>query len=121
MIGLEVGKGGCSGLRTRRCKGVCVGQEAPEIHYLRLQNALIKHQIKPWPFKGKMAIKEQNAENGLTQMHVFDHWHYVGCVDNEQDLDALVAEPVDFRFDLDTYRLLCKRLESNKAVVITLS
>ncbi len=121
VIGLEPGKGACFAAKAKRCKGVCHDQEKPEIHYLRLQNALLKHQIKPWPYSGKIAIKEQNSENGLTQMHVFSHWQYEGCVDNEADLHALLESRAPFKLDLDTYKLLCKKLESHKTIVIELS
>jgi DNA polymerase-3 subunit epsilon len=40
LLGLEAGKGGCFAYQLRRCKGVCAGREAPELHYLRMRRRI---------------------------------------------------------------------------------
>lgn len=120
MVGLEIGKGACFAVQIKRCKGVCCGKEHPEMHYKRLVQALNKHQLKPWPYAGKIAIKEQNALNGLTQLHVFDHWHYLGAVHHEQALSAFLNVEQPFKFELDIYRLLIRQLEKSKTVVLAI-
>jgi DNA polymerase-3 subunit epsilon len=120
-VGLEQGEGPCFAFQLKRCKGVCAGHEKPEIYYLRLKKALIKHQINPWPFKGKVAIREHNNENGLIQFHVFSNWTYQGYADDEASLDALVQQKPAYQFDLDTYQLLNKIFNTRKVEIIDLS
>jgi len=120
-VGLENGTGACFAFQLKRCKGVCAGHEKLEIYYLRLKQALIKHQIKSWPFNGKVAIKERNVENGLTQLHVFSDWTYLGYADDVVSLNALVQQKPPFQFDLDIYQLLNKTFNHRKVEVIDLS
>lgn len=120
-VGLEQGEGPCFAFQLRRCKGVCAGHQKSEIYYLRLKQALIKHQIKPWPFKGKVAIREHNIENGLTQLHVFSDWTYQGYADDEASLHALQQQKPPFQFDLAIYQLLNKTLNNRKVEIIDLS
>lgn len=121
VIGLEQGKGACFGVQLKRCKGVCCDQETPELHYLRLQSALVKHQIAPWPFESVIAIKEENAENGLTALHVFLHWQYLGCATSDESLQTLLEDDANqkaVKVDLDHYHLLRKKLTQKKTVLI---
>lgn len=120
LIGLEESEGPCFGSEKKQCKGVCIENEVPEVHYLRLKHALLKHQIKPWPYAGKVAIKEQNAENGLTQLHVFLNWQYLGCIENEDALYALADTKQAYVFDVDHYKLLLKRLSHRKTQLLHL-
>lgn len=121
VIGLEQGKGACFAAQLKRCKGVCCDKENPELHYLRLKQALIKHKIKPWPYDGKIAIKEQNAENGLTQLHVFSHWQYLGCAVDDDSLHALTSQQIVPQFDFLVYKLLGKTLLQKKTQVVNLN
>jgi DNA polymerase III subunit epsilon len=120
LLGLESGKGGCFAYQLRRCKGVCAGREAPELHYLRLQQALAAHRLKTWPYPGKIGIREQNPLNGRTQLHVFEHWCGLGSVEDETALDALMTAKSEKYFDLDTYKLLLKALGQMKSEIIQL-
>ncbi len=121
-LGLEAwAKGACFSHQIKRCRGVCCGKESHEIHYLRLQQALMAHRIKIWPFAGKIAIKEHSNENDLTQLHVFDQWTYLGVADSEDTLANILENSVQFKFDHDTYKLLLKALNSRKTQVIALS
>ncbi len=120
LLGLESGKGGCFAYQLRRCKGVCAGREAPELHYLRLQQALAAHRLKTWPYPGKIGIREQNPLTGHTQLHVFEHWCGLGSVEDETGLDALMIAKSEKYFDLDTYKLLLKALGQMKSEIIQL-
>lgn len=121
VLGLERGSGPCFVYQLRRCKGVCVHEEAPEIHYLRVQQALAAQRLKSWPFADKIAIREQHAATERTQLHVFDHWLYLGTVESETELHDLRQERRNITFDLDTYRLLLGALAKEQTQVITLS
>ena len=120
VLGLETGKGACFASQIKRCKGVCCGRESPEMHYLRLQQALITHKLKAWPFAGKIGIREHSSENDKTQIHIFEHWCYLGVVENEADFTENLQQKTDFKFDLDTYKLLLKAFNSQKIEIIVM-
>jgi DNA polymerase III subunit epsilon len=80
--------------------------------------ALMTHKLKSWPFAGKIAIKEKNSENDKTQMHVFQHWTYLGSAEDDDDLAELELKTTQLKFDLDTYKLLLKAIDSSKTQII---
>jgi DNA polymerase-3 subunit epsilon len=104
--GLEKGPGPCFAHQIERCRGVCAGKESRPQHDLRLMEALSEIKLQAWPFKGRIGVREAGAEH--TEMHVLDHWCYLGTVRSEQDLDTLAARPA---FDLDTYKILKRFLK----------
>jgi DNA polymerase-3 subunit epsilon len=110
-LGLESGKGRCFAHQIDRCKGVCCGEEKPELHHLRLQLALAAQRLQVWPHAGKVGLREHNPKTGRTDIHLFDQWCHLATVHNEAELhDALGTLGDALAFDLDTYRLLLKRL-----------
>ncbi len=119
-VGLEQGKGPCFGSQLNQCKGVCAGNESPEMHFIRLKQAMLKHRLKAWEFNGRVGIREQNIENGLMQLHVFYHWQYLGCVNDESELTALKEAKPEFSFDADVYKLLLKTLYQSKTDLVYL-
>ena len=74
-VGLESGKGGtagaCFGVQLKRCEGVCCGRESIEEHDARLAGALATSRLKRWPFAGRVALREHDAERERTEFHVF--------------------------------------------------
>ncbi len=119
-LGLESGKGACFRSQIKRCKGVCCGKESPELHYLRLQQALISLKLKSWHFEGKIGIKEYDPETSKTELHVFDQWCHIATVDDESKLEDAISSKYTFSFDLDTYKLLLKELNKRNTSVIQL-
>jgi len=109
-LGLESGKGACFGSQIGRCKGVCAGREVPALHRVRLQMALAEHRLQAWPHPGRMAIREYDARTGRTDIHVFDQWCHLATVHDEEALADATTARHPLAFDLDTYRLLQKRL-----------
>ena len=57
-----------------------------------------------------MGIREHNPITGRTDIHVFDQWCHVATVHDEAELQEAIAQRQVLAFDLDTYRLLVKRL-----------
>lgn len=110
LLGLESGKGPCFAYQLRKCKGACTHREDPNLHYLRLQQALAAHRLKTWPYPGKIGVREFDPISGRSAIHVFQHWCQIGTVDNEHDLAELQHTRQDVMFDLDTYKLLLKVL-----------
>jgi DNA polymerase-3 subunit epsilon len=108
-IGLEKGKGACFAYQLKRCKGVCCGQEQPLKHHLRVQEALRPLQLKHWPYKGKVGIREYNSDSHITAIHIIDRWCYLGKASDENELsDIQTMESITF--DMDFYRLCVKQL-----------
>lgn len=118
VLGLESGKGACFAHQLKRCRGVCAGKETAELHYLRLKQAVAAHQLKTWPFKGKIGIHEQNHFNDKSSLHVFEHWVYLGSFEDVSDLDEIADAKSELVFDLDTYRLLLKELNKPRVRII---
>ena len=104
------GKGACFASQIKRCNGACCGKEDKVIHHLKLQQSLIKHRLKAWPYKTKIGVREHNQFTNLTDIHVFDQWCHLGTVNNEADLAELMQTKTVFAFDLDSYKLLLKML-----------
>ena len=109
-VGLESSKGACFAHQIHRCKGVCAGREAPALHHVRLKLALLQHRLHAWPHKGQVHIREYNAATERTDIHVFDHWCHVATVHDEAELAECAHTRKALAFDVDTYRLLVKRL-----------
>jgi DNA polymerase-3 subunit epsilon len=72
--------------------------------------ALAEHRLQAWPHPGKVALREHHATSGRTDIHVFDHWCHIATAHNDADLEEAVQTRKLLAFDLDTYRLLVKRL-----------
>ncbi len=115
LLGLESGKGPCFACQIGHCKGACCGREPLHLHRLRVQMALTAQRLHAWPHAGKVAIREYHAPSGRTDIHVFDQWCHIDTVHDPSDLDALNSKGRTLSFDLDTYRLLQKRLGPGSA------
>jgi DNA polymerase III subunit epsilon len=77
FLGLEPWSiGPCFSHQIKRCKGVCCGKEAIEIHYLRVQQALMAHKLKTWPYPGKIGIEERSHETICTKFMSLS----IGCI-----------------------------------------
>jgi DNA polymerase-3 subunit epsilon len=111
LLGLESGKGACFASQIKRCNGACCGKEDKVIHHLKLQQALVKHRLKAWPYQTKIGVREHNPVTNQTDIHLFDQWCHLGTVNNEADLAELIQAKTVFAFDLDSYKLLTKTLK----------
>lgn len=121
-LGLEpAAKGPCVAYGLQQCKGACCGVESLQMHALRVQQALVAHKFKGWPYRGKIGIEEFSIDHDLRQIHVFEHWTYLGVAEDEDGLQALCAQRKPLRFDLETYRLLLKVLSQKKTRVLDLA
>jgi DNA polymerase-3 subunit epsilon len=114
-LGLESGKGGkggaCFGVQIKHCEGVCCGRESIEEHDARLAGALAALRLKRWPYAGRIALREHDAERERTEFHVFESWCHLGSAKSEPELHELATARVEPHFDLDTYRILVKQFE----------
>jgi DNA polymerase-3 subunit epsilon len=106
LLGLEklLPKQSCFGYHVKQCKGACIGIESQQLHLLRLQTALIKLKVEIWPYRGAIAIQENE------DIHVFDRWCYLGTAINENELAELLEDGAP-EFDLDIYKIIKKMLK----------
>lgn len=107
LTGLETAMRGraCFARQITRCRGACIGEESADTHQTRLQNALQAMRILVWPYAGAMGIVEEC--DGWKQIHVIDHWFYLGSIDCTDDV-APIRRPAKRSFDADTYKILVK-------------
>jgi len=104
VLGLEKGAGPCFAHQLKRCRGACVGKETRAAHGLRLAAALAQLKMRPWPFKGRIGVRESHAG----ALIVLDRWCYLGTVNSEVDLAELAEQRPQPVFDLDTYKILAR-------------
>lgn len=109
-LGLDRRRGPCFARQLGRCAGMCVGAETPEAHHARLLMALAGYALKPWPYPGTVGVRETSPFGGITEVHLFRDWCWLGSARDEAELGAMLDTPVRAEFDLDIYRLLARRL-----------
>ena len=100
-----------------KCSGVCAGKEPPELHYLRLKQALIGMRLESWPYDGRIGIKEIDQLTGKTQIQVFEKWCHLATVEDDIQMDEARQSRFEFNFDLDTYKLLTKVLKKSVEII----
>ena len=110
VLGVEKGKGPCFAHQIKRCRGACVGKESPMAHGLRLGAALAQLKMRPWPFKGRIGVRENNAG----ALIVLDRWCYLGTARSESELAELGERRPRPVFDLDTYKILSRFFTSSR-------
>ena len=109
-LGMESGKGRCFAQQLGHCRGLCCGLETPAMHHPRLQLALSAQRLQAWPFAGRVGLREHDAASGRSDIHLFDHWCHLATVHDEAELEQALVTRTPLAFDLDSYRLLLKRL-----------
>jgi len=119
VLGMEDGEGSCLAYQIGQCRGACVGKEPLMLHDLRLRLALSSLKLKPWPFPGRIALRERDPRSGEfrdaggADLHVIDHWTYLGTAHSEDELTALRAKPSSAAFDMDVYKILVRYFSSH--------
>lgn len=104
ILGLENTRKKCFYYDLSYCKGACIGKELNLKYNLRFEEAFYKYKIKKWFFDGPVLIKEKGE---LEEGFVVDKWCLLGSIKSEEDISNLSR---DYRFDLDTYKILAKFL-----------
>jgi DNA polymerase-3 subunit epsilon len=106
LLGLERRKGPCFARQLARCRGACVGAEAPTEHHARVRAALSPFKIAPWPFAGPIGIRETGGEDGRDELHLIDRWCHLGTARAGHEVAGLLESPPPQGFDLDIYRII---------------
>jgi DNA polymerase-3 subunit epsilon len=119
VLGLEDGAGSCFAFQVGKCRGACLGKEPLILHSMRLQLALSSLKLKSWPFPGRIALRERYPRGGMaecmhgTDLHVVDHWAYLGTARTDEELAELGARKSSAAFDVDVYRILVRYFAKN--------
>ncbi|HMI75063.1 MAG TPA: hypothetical protein VK495_10155, partial [Steroidobacteraceae bacterium] len=114
VLGLEESTGSCFALQVGKCRGACTGREPLILHNMRVQLALSALKIKSWPFPGRIALRERAAGGFASdgtrggELHVLDHWMYLGSARSEDELAALSTRHAYGVFDVDVYKILLR-------------
>jgi DNA polymerase-3 subunit epsilon len=112
VMGLEESAGSCVAAQFGQCKGACTGKEPLVLHRTRTLMALTRLKLKHWPFPGRIAVRERGHD--LEEMHVLDHWGYVGSARSEEELANLSQLPCDF--DVDVYKVLVRYFSNHARI-----
>jgi DNA polymerase-3 subunit epsilon len=109
LLGLEALVQGkpCFGFQVHTCAGACVGQQSARAHNLSVMNALAHLKVATWPYAGPVGLREGS------DMHVVDHWRYLGTAKDEEGLAQVLGNPWP-DFDADLYKLLAAALRRAK-------
>jgi DNA polymerase III subunit epsilon len=119
ILCLEDSAGSCFAYQVGKCRGACVGKEPLILHGMRLQLALSSLKLKSWPFPGRIALRERDPRGGMaesmhgTDLHVVDHWAYLGTARTDEELTELGARESSAAFDVDVYRILVRYFAKN--------
>jgi DNA polymerase III subunit epsilon len=118
VLGLEEAEGSCVALQFGKCKGACVGKEPIVLHDMRARMALSALKIKTWPFPARIALRERARQS--EEIHVLDHWSYLGTARNEEELAELASRANGERgavaFDADVYKILVRYFSNHGAL-----
>lgn len=122
QLGLgETAKGlPCVAYKQKSCRGACIGKEAVSLHSVRTMAALAKFKLKPWPYRGPIALVERDEFGTREDFHIVDRWRYVGTANNEDEFARYLESAGSREFDPDVYRLVNKFLQAGKVRVLPL-
>ncbi len=103
-LGLDHSKKTCFYYHLKQCYGACVGRELNIKYNMRFTQAFYKYKLKRWVFDSAVIIKEKGDRE---EAFIIDKWCLLGSVKSEDDMTNITNE---YRFDLDTYKILTKFL-----------
>ena len=106
----------CFRAAIRQCAGVCRGDESEQAHSERLFTSLLALRVECWPYGGAVGLVER--DEAFTQIHVVNHWCYLGSaatLDEARQLSTVAAG-----FDADGYKILCRPVLTNSVEIIAL-
>ncbi|MES2630386.1 MAG: exonuclease domain-containing protein [Patescibacteria group bacterium] len=107
LMGIEKAKGACFSYSLGRCKGACIGLEAPELYNRRFEIALEKSKLSEWPFEGPITVPVNEAG----EMVIINNWIVQGFNDEYGNEVIVDAEP---NFDLDEYKIIRRFIKENR-------
>lgn len=114
------GKGACFRHQIRRCAGVCAGREDLQTHHARAAAALAGLKTAAWPWRGPIAIVEEDRERDAVDLHVVHNWCLLGVARSEAEVAELMEGAPRPSFDLDHYKILARHLSRGRPRIVEL-
>lgn len=99
----------CFGYQLKRCKGACLNEESPADYNSRFQYAFEKTALRPWPYKGIVALEERNTLEGKGQVFFISDWCLIATGKYSESGFSVERIP-DKIFDYDQYKILNRHL-----------
>ncbi len=121
QLGWEKRGGPCFARQVKRCRGACVGEETPEAHNLRLATALACWRLEPWPWRGRVLVRERHPDGRFEHAHVFDRWCHLGTARAGDELADLATTRTQIDFDPDIYSILRGYVAKHPYAVVPLA
>jgi DNA polymerase-3 subunit epsilon len=112
--------GACFRHQIRRCAGACAGKESVHAHHARAAAALAALKTAAWPWRGPIAIVEEDREREAADLHVVHHWCLLGTAHSEAEVAELLEGEPRPQFDLDHYKILARHLSRGRTRVVEL-
>lgn len=107
-------KGACFRHQVGRCAGVCAAKEGVHLHQARVAAALASFKSPAWPWRGPVAVVEENHEREAVDVHVVHRWCLLGTVRSEGEVAELLHSALRAPFDLDQYQILSRHLRGRR-------
>lgn len=80
----------------------------------RMERALSSLPLVSWPYPGPIVAVERN-DAGREDMHLIDHWHWLGCTQSIAMIPALLEQAMEHpAFEFDTYRIVSRAIAQGK-------
>ncbi len=111
LLNLEKTSGPCFLYQLGKCRGACIGIEAPESYNQRVEFALDRSKVQSWPYKTPIAM-----QIGEGKSIVIDQWIVLGYLEPVEN-DEPYFKKVQKAFDIDTYKILHSFIKKNKATL----
>lgn len=112
-LGLDTTRGRCFSHQLGWCKGPCAGKIDTQAYNDIFDIAFESMRIARWPYTTPVVISERRPDMQTNEYFVVDKWcllnHY-----REDDVGTHELMKSDYRFDLDTYKIL-RRFVTNHA------
>jgi DNA polymerase-3 subunit epsilon len=111
LMGLEHAIGACFQFQLHRCLGACLGQENVSSYNERFAAAFERQLVATWPYNGSVLIRESTPSLAGSAGFVVDNWSLLTSLRELED-GTVETEEISDRFDLDTYRILKRYIDS---------
>jgi DNA polymerase-3 subunit epsilon len=74
-----------------------------------------------WPWRGPIAIVEEDRDREAADLHVVHHWCLLGTAHSEAEVAELLEGEPRPQFDLDHYKILARHLARGRTRVVELA
>jgi DNA polymerase-3 subunit epsilon len=105
FLGLDASRGACFQYQLHRCPGTCVGEDPPDFHNRRFEQAFARRRVHAWPFRGAIAITERAPGDAGGDVFLVDQW----CLLSGHRVTEMGQHPLFMAgpwFDYDSYKVL---------------